>query len=155
VLAVPHRVHRRREAVEPDHAQVPDGRRAVEDVERQPDLARRPSEHPVAEALVDRRQREYGDRQQEVAHRQVADQVVRHRSEVAVAQQRDDHEEVSGRRSDDDDEQKDGDDDHCPQRVVERHRGLPAGHAVRSVSAGLRLRNGRSRQYRLRGEVAK
>ena len=32
-----------------DEAEVPDGRRAEEDVDEQPDVARRPTEHPVTE----------------------------------------------------------------------------------------------------------
>ena len=76
--AVPERVEGGREAVEGDEAEVPDGRRAEEHVDEQPRIAGGPPEHPVAEALVDGGQRQHGDREQEVAQRQVADKQIGH-----------------------------------------------------------------------------
>ena len=78
LVPVPHGVECGGEAVEGDHAQVPDGRGAVEDVGDEPEVAHEPTEHPVSQTLVDGRQRKYGCRQQEVADGQVSDQIVRY-----------------------------------------------------------------------------
>ena len=55
LLVIPDRVERRRETVERDDAQVPDGRRAVQHVDAQPEVAHRRTEHPITETLIDRR----------------------------------------------------------------------------------------------------
>ena len=83
LLPIPDRVERGSESVEGDHAEIPDGRGAVEDVQDEPDVAEEAAEDPPTEALVDRRQGQDRGGQQEVAHRQVRDQVVGHGAQVS------------------------------------------------------------------------
>jgi len=138
LAAVPERVERGRESVERDDAKVPDGRRAEEDVDEQPDVAGGPSEHPATETLVDGRQRQDGDRQQKVAERQVADEQVGHVAETAEAQQREDDEQVAAHRGRDDGHERHGDDRQLRLIVVERQRRTVAGRRRASLSASRR-----------------
>jgi len=100
-VTVPDRVNSRRVAIGCDDAQVPDWRRAAEDVDDQPDTARDASERPVTETLVSGREREDRHRQQEVASGQVTDQTVGDSAQPSVAEQSNEDEQVAEDGEDD------------------------------------------------------
>ena len=134
-LAVPHRVERRGEAVERDHAQVPDGRRAAEHVGEQPGATHPVAERPVAEALVDGGEGEDGDREEEVGEGEVPDEAVGDGAQRVVPEERDADEEVADGGRDDHQREDGPDEDHHRERVGEGELPSPAcrSAAVRRV----------------------
>jgi len=90
-------------AVERDGDQMEDGRRAAEDVEGRPGVARLAAEEPARADLVDGGQRhdERGDEQ--VGDGERRDEVVGDVAQVALEHDRRDHEHVADDRRQDDD----------------------------------------------------
>lgn len=80
LLAIPQRIDSCCVSIERNNAEIPDGRGTVENIETDPDVTKRSAEDPVPQTLVDGRQGQDGDREQEVREGEVADQVVRDRS---------------------------------------------------------------------------
>ena len=82
-------------AVGGDGAQVEDGRRAREDVERQPHVAEDLAEHPVATHVVHDVERHHQDGDHEVSDGQRDDEVVGHTAQWLVREHRHDDESVA------------------------------------------------------------
>ena len=133
-------------AVDADHAERHDGRRAAKHVHGGPHAAEDPPERPAVEHQQAGGEGQHGGAEQQVGHRQVGDEVVRGAAQVRVDEDGEQHQHVAADRHQGDAAEDGSDDDGVRHRSGRRLRHAH-GAAVRrrpgvgtAATAGVRHR---------------